>query len=846
MKTPIAALAIPLLCLQALSAAGPVEVRTSASAIVLANDYLERTISLADGDVGTRQLLNKISGRAYSLRGKEFEIKLNYERVGYSFGSENPRVFTAAEAHVASRDVTDTPAGGKRVTLHLAPARGAGIDLVYELNPGDFFTRQWLRIAKPQQGTLFLEWVAPASNEWGVPRFSLGGFGQPLFAEDLFLGLEYPTGINTADGAEVTLGGNVGLNIPDGGYTSEAAVMGMAPAGLVHRQFLDYVARMRVAPVRPYLLYNSWYDLQRLAMNHDNTLERVPTFQKLLLGKYGLHLDSFVLDDGWDDMHKLWEIDQKRFPNGFHDLTAALQTIGSHLGMWFGPIGGYDQSQVRISTGKAEGMEITSNGRYFCIAGKNYSRFLGDTMLRYQKEYGIDYFKLDGIAFGCNEPNHGHPQGVYSDEATARAFIGILGKLRTQDPHVFLNITTSIWLSPWWLRYADTVWMGGSDSGYLPSVPTLAPRQSAISYRDSVLYNDFVTHEAQFPISSLMTHGIIKGKANMLGGENEELEDWRDEVVHYYSVGNMMYELYISPDILSADEMDTLGNVTRWATANAHPLLDNSTLVLGDPAQREPYGYVHSSPEKSIVTLRNPFVRPRTVQLKIDEHDGFRPTAGVQMLEVLYPYRQIQSVAAHFGDTLTFDLGAYEQIVFELRPATDVDPALTGMRYRVQGGTVLAYDAAQAAPMPTLTAASLRAEGAAGAARTIHASATIEVPAGYREARVAFLLEPDQEIRRVTAEARDSAASLPLSTENGGRGNWHWFYANLAPGKHTIELTFHVPAAPGGVRVSGWLLTRRVLPARELHLATVPPADLLPATPDIQRGTYPLVEEFIR
>ena len=381
----------------------------------------------------------------------------------------------------------------------------------------------------------------------------------------------------------------------------------MAPAGLVHQQFLEYVARMRVAPVRPYLLYNSWYDLQRLAMNHDNTLERVPTFRKLLLEKYGLHLDSFVLDDGWDDMHKLWAIDQQRFPNGFRDLTAALHTIDSHLGIWFGPIGGYDQSAVRIST--ADGMEITSNGRYFCIAGKNYGRLLGDTMLKYQKEYGINYFKLDGIAFGCNEPNHGHPQGVYSDEATARSFIDMLGKLRAQDPQVFLNITTSIWLSPWWLRFADTVWMGGADSGYLPSVPTLAPRQSAVSYRDSVLYDDFVTHQAQFPISSLMTHGIIKGKANMLGGEKEVLEDWRDEVVHYYSVGNMMYELYISPDILSPDEMDTLGNVTKWATANAHPLLDNSTMVLGDPAQREPYGYVHSGAEKSIVTLRNPFVR---------------------------------------------------------------------------------------------------------------------------------------------------------------------------------------------------------------------------------------------
>ena len=640
---------ISILFFQALGlalAAGPAYVRTTPSTLVLGNDFLERTISIADRDVGTRQLVNKLTGGAYSLRGAEFELKIDYERVGYSFGNENPRVVTAAGLRVANKDVADVPGGGKRITLHLAPARGTSVDLIYEVGPDDFYTRQWVRIAKPQQGTFFIDWLAVAKNEWGVPRFSLGGFGQPLFAEDLFLGLEFPSSVNTSRGDEVTLGGYVGMNIPNDGYTSEAAVMGVAPAGLVHQQFLDYVNRIRVAPVRPFLLYNTWYDYPRLKMNHDNLLERVPTFQKLLLAKYGLHLDSFVLDDGWDDMHKLWVIDQARFPNGFQDLTAALKTIDSKLGIWFGPIGGYDQSQVRIATGKSEGMEITSNGRYLCIAGKNYSRLLGDTMLKYEKEYGINYFKLDGIAFGCNAPDHGHPNGVYSDEATTRVFIDMLRKLRAQDPKVFLNITTSIWLSPWWLRYADTVWMGGADSGYLPSVPTLAQRQSAVSYRDSVLYNDFVTQRAQFPISSLMTHGIIKGQANMLGGDKELIEDFRDEVVHYYSVGNMMYELYISPNILSAEEMDTLGNTTKWAMANAHPLLDNSTMVLGDPAQREPYGYVHSSPEKSIVTLRNPFVRPRTVKLKIDEQNGFRKTEGPQVLEVEYPYRKVESVTA--------------------------------------------------------------------------------------------------------------------------------------------------------------------------------------------------------
>jgi hypothetical protein len=842
------ALPVVWLCAAAAAfAAGPVYVRNTASTIVMGNDYLERTISTAPGDVGTRQFVNKISGRAYALRGAEFELRLNVELVGYSFGSENPRVMTAAGMRVAGHQVEDTKTGGKRVTLRLAAERGAAVDITYELEPNDFFTRQWLHIAKPAQGTNFVDWAAPAKNEWGVPRWSLGGFGQPLFGEDIFLGLEYPTGRNTVSGDEVTLGGYVGMNIPAEGFTTEPAVMGVAPEGLVHRQFLDYVSRMRVAPVRQFLLYNSWYDLQRLAMNHDNTLARVPDFQKVLLSKYGLHLDSFVLDDGWDNMNNLWQIDPQRFPNGFTDLAAALKGIDSALGLWFGPIGGYDQRNQRIAAGKAQGMEITTNGQYLCIAGKNYNRFLSDTLLKYQKQYGIDYFKIDGTPFGCNDPDHGHPVGIYSNEAAARALIGIIEKARAQDPKVFFNITTSIWLSPWWLRYGDTVWMGGSDSGYLPSVPTLAQRQSAVSYKDSVLYDDFVTHQAQFPISSLMTHGIIKGKYNMLGGEKEFIEDFRDEVVHYYSVGNMMYELYISPDILSADEMDAIGNTTKWAEANAHPLLDNSTMVGGDPAKREPYGYVHSSAEKSIVTLRNPFVEPRTMRLKIDEENGFRKADGTQVLEVQYPYRKAMA-AVKYGDTVSFDLGAYEEMLFELRP--DAQVPVDG-RYSVEGSTVRTWAPAGAQTV-TFSAGRVRTDGAAGAARTVYATVTADVPADYREAKLAFLLEPDQEIRGVTVEAADAGKPLAMTVETGqrNRGVWHWFYANLAPGPHSIELTMHIPAAPGAARISGWLLTRRELAGQEVHLTPqagkkMPPASLLPAESNIERGTYSLIEETI-
>ena len=767
-------------------AEGPVYVRDAGSNIVLGNDYLERTISLAPGDAGTRQFLNKITGRIYPLSGAEFEVRLNLELLNYSFDSQNPRVITAADARVTSHQVADTKTGGKRVTLRMISDRGVPVDVAYELEAGDFFTRQWVRIAKPPQGTYFVDWAAPAKNDWGVSHFTLGGFGQPLFGEDIFLGLEYPTARNTVSGNAVTLGGYVGLNIPTGGFTSEPAVIGVAPTGLVHRQFLDYVNRMRVAPVRPFLLYNSWYDLQRLAMNHGNTLARVQDLQKMLLSKYSLHLDSFVLDDGWDDMNKLWETDPQRFPNGFADLAAALKGIGSALGMWLGPAGGYDQRNLRVAAGKAQGMEVTSNGLYLCIAGRNYSRFLADTVLKYQKEYGVNYFKIDGTPFGCNDPDHGHPLGVYSNEAAARALIGMVQKARAQDPTVFFNLTTGIWLSPWWLRYADTVWMGGEDSGYLPSAPALAPRQSAVSYKDSVLYDDFVIHQAQFPISSLMTHGIIKGKYNMLGGDNESIEDFRDEVVHYYSAGNMMYELYISPDILSAAEMDALGNVTKWATANAHPLLDNSTMIGGDPAKREPYGFVHSSAAQSIVMLRNPFVAPRTMRLKISDENGFRQTDGAQALEIQYPYRKVLP-AVNYGETVTFDLGAYEELVLVLRPDDEV---LVDGRFSVERSAVRAWAPGSARTL-SFTAGKPRTEGAAGAARIVHVTIAAEVPSEYREARLAFLLEPEREIRGVTAGAADGGKPLNLTVETGqrNRGAWHWFYANLPPGKHAVELT---------------------------------------------------------
>jgi hypothetical protein len=88
--------------------------------------------------------------------------------------------------------------------------------------------------------------------------------------------------------------------------------------------------------------------------------------------------------------------------------------------------------------------------------------------------------------------------------------------------------------------------------------------------------------------------------------------------------------------------------------------------------------------------------------------------------------------------------------------------------------------------------------------------------------------------------------------ENGGRGVWHWFSVDLQPGNHAVELTFRVPAAPGVLKLSAWLLSKRTLVSRELNIqfgagGSTPKIveNLLPASTPIERQTAALLQTVI-
>jgi len=731
--------------------------------VSIGNRFLERNFEMADGRVRTVSVYNRLDQRLYPVDSEEFELSLVYEPLGYTPGGENPVRLTAADFAVRNFEKA-----GETLTFHLENQRfGLEVDMVFHLAAADFYLRKWLEIRSSGRNVVFLDRIGVEKYTIPGVRTEHGGFGQPVYAGNLFLGLEYPAGYNCCYYYSGEVTGPKPLR-------TESAVLGVARDGLTRSAFMDYIGRIRSGKVRPVTVFNTWYDMQGETLTEKNSLERMAALKSNLLEPFRIRLDSFVLDDGWDDRPNPWTIHPRKFGGDFSGLSRTLRSEGTALGLWFGPIGGYGEWQVRIEGGRRQGWEVTANGRNFCLAGRNYHEKFKQIVLEMVRRYRVNHFKFDGIPYGCNDPGHGHLPGVYSREAHVRAFIDILKSIRAADPEVFLNITTGNWLSPWWLPYTDVVFMGGLDYGFLNDVPAVSERDKAITYRDKILYDNFRLHACQFPHNSLMTIGIIKGLLGSEGGRDETLEAWAHNVIMNYSRGSMMTELYISPSMLKPEEWQALGSIMRWAHVNSDVLLGEARFIGGDPGRRQVYGYSHFKDGRGIVTLRNPSIERQVFELALDERGGEAYRA-----RVIFPYTELLPGTFRYGDSLPLTLEGFEVKVLEFGPVLTGEPP-----------------AAAKTSEPAVEG--LRMAGSSG-------SFTLTTRAA---ARLAILCESAGELRpalRGNGEALKFSTVSPGSSERGlgvGVGGWTFLVAPLAAGRHQIDFEL-----AGAAKATAWLIS---------------------------------------
>ena len=830
--------------------------------VVLGNKYLERVISISPKNVGTTEIVNKLSGTTYNVKDDVFALQVVFSGLGPApkeeQNGENDIILTARDFQFDGYKLSDLDGGGKELSLNFKfdwEMTKFQLKVNYEVYPARFSMRKWIELSDSSYGIQFLDRIYVESMTLDNADFSHGQFGQPVFDNDIFMGVEYPTVENEISGKSIRIGYVVGREIKKEPFLSHKSIIGSSPSRIkLHETFMDYVDGIKVNGTRPYLLFNSWYDLRNPAitsdstgiMNEKNVLNTVEVFKKDLYDKYDISLDGFVLDDGWDNYKSLWGIDSTRFPNGFTPITDSLATMHTRLGLWASPFGGYSNRDIRVDWGAAHGYETT--GDFYCLAGTRYNAAFKQKMDEYAEKYKLGYFKWDGFLLSCNDPDHGHLPGIYSREENVSDYIDVMKSVRKINPDIFLNITSGTWLSPWWLKYANCIWMQGEDYGYQESVPSLNDRDKAITYKDVILWDNFRKMHLLFPMSSLMTHGIIKGRFNQLGGANESLSSFSDEVMMYFGRGVTMWELYVSPDLLSAGEWNAIASSIKWAKANGG-VLKNTRMILGDPLKGEVYGYVHLTNSKGIILLRNPSVASRSVKIKLTPDLGDIDPNIRYYVKMIYPYNFIFPRPVKMDGELSMNLDGYEVLTAELIPENDINKSLpVGVRYSVRDGQLFVFgkrgeeeriesvgnknlgvvEFAKATKKLAWKVEPLAAKGNT----KFSANLRIDVPQDYKSATFAFLLESDlklQDQSRPAFTVKVNGAPKTASVEEGD-GSWFWVSTPLDSGENSVSCSIRFNGKERG-RVSLWIVGKQELAPRLVKGIAIGDEEIVPAKP---------------
>ena len=374
------------------------------------------------------------------------------------------------------------------------------------------------------------------------------------------------------------------------------------------RSFLAYSERERAVPWRPYPCYISWYELNidrnnaadpTKNMTANQVLDVLNHWKSDFYDVYGVGPKSFVIDDGWDN-YGTWTF-HAGFPNEMRDMAAKAAEMGAGVGAWLGPVGGYGTSgnyRRKYWTDQGQSMVLSNPNYYatFKAAAENLTQNQGD----------FNFFKFDGISaqFSAVGPDEGDT-GNENAEGIIRLERYVREELKRD---IFFNTTVGTWASPFWYHYTDATWRQEGDYGTIGN--NSIDRENWITYRDRLVYQNYVTNSPICPINTLMTHGFILSTHGQVS-KNMAYEPARRELRCAFVCGSGMVELYNDYERMNSINggalWGDLAECIKWQKKNADVLPD-AHWVGGNPwdgSKANVYGWASWNGTKATLALRN-------------------------------------------------------------------------------------------------------------------------------------------------------------------------------------------------------------------------------------------------
>ena len=390
------------------------------------------------------------------------------------------------------------------------------------------------------------------------------------------------------------------------------AVVGLMAEGQARRSFLAYSERERAVPWRPMPVYVSWYELNidrnnsadySTTMTVEQCTDVVQQWKTNLYDRYGVAPEAFMWDDGWDN-YGTWTFNP-HFPNGFSEPDAVARQMGSGMGAWLGPVGGYGTSGTyRRNYWNGKGGMQLSNPAYYKV-------FL-DACSSMIRDYDFRFFKYDGISAQFSSVG---PDAGTTGEENAEGIINIEREVRKLKADIFLNTTVGTWASPFWFQFSDAVWRQENDYGTIGNQGS--DRERWITYRDRLVYQNYVTNSPLCPINTLMTHGFILSKWGNVSKDMDYAGIVR-ELRCAFACGSGMVELYndyeLTNNINGGALWGEIADCIKWQRKN-RDVLPDAHWVGGNPwdgSKANVYGWASWNGIKATLALRNPAASAQT------------------------------------------------------------------------------------------------------------------------------------------------------------------------------------------------------------------------------------------
>ncbi len=318
----------------------------------------------------------------------------------------------------------------------------------------------------------------------------------------------------------------------------------------------------------------------------------------------GLRFDFLSLDCGWNDPDDLSRFHPVSFPNGPQSVLDAVRANDSALMLWVSPSDGpraFRHELGLVNPGFDGGTSQNPGLPWrLCPSYAPWRDAFRNSLLHLVGTYGVQGFKLDGTELYCRADDHDHLPGLWSIWANVRSLQATLEAVADAGA-TYLMLYWGL-RSPWWLRWASTVW----ERGYL--VEAAAPSgRAGWTIRGSVMSSqDIGTTDDWWSLPPHQQDSLGVWVSDTRWASHQGLAGWDDAVVMDAARGSRALQLWGDLRPLVGLESNRLRELIELLDARRTELSGSGRPIGAAASGTAAYGYAWRAAETSWIVLSQP------------------------------------------------------------------------------------------------------------------------------------------------------------------------------------------------------------------------------------------------